>query len=465
MIESLSDSTVYMAYYTVAHYLQSGPFNGSEKGSLDIEAEDMTHEVWDYVFKKGSYPKGTPIPEEKLAKMRHEFEYWYPMNMRVSGKDLIGNHLTFCLFNHMAIWGPEMMPKSMFTNGHVLMDNEKMSKSTGNFLTVEDGIKKYSADAVRIALANAGDTNEFSNFETDVANAAVLKLFQLEEWATVTMAKITDFRTDGETAADRIFAASLDYFIEETDKAMNAMCFRDALKLGFFDLLNTRDAYKNTSKVMRKDLIIRYLQVQAVLMAPIIPHMSEHLWTLSGGKGLCVDASWPAVTGAPKTDYFAGLFIQKFANDLFPAVTKNRQGKKAVEVNTVSVYVAPDYHDWQKGVLGILKTLYNHDSASFPPPDLKAKVKTEVDKLGLDKKLLGTAMGFGMYTVTNMTGPETFEETFPFAQMDILADFVDYFKETLKLTSVEIYDANKDCPDPKKQKGKALPGAPTFSLS
>jgi leucyl-tRNA synthetase len=36
--------------------------------------------------------------------MRREFSYWYPMDLRVSGKDLIFNHLTMSLFNHVAIW-------------------------------------------------------------------------------------------------------------------------------------------------------------------------------------------------------------------------------------------------------------------------------------------------------------------------------------------------------------------------
>lgn len=36
--------------------------------------------------------------------MRNEFEYWYPMDLRVSGKDLIPNHLTMSLYNHAAIW-------------------------------------------------------------------------------------------------------------------------------------------------------------------------------------------------------------------------------------------------------------------------------------------------------------------------------------------------------------------------
>lgn len=51
LIESLSDSTIYMAYYTVAHFLQNGDMFGETPGA--IRAEDMTHEAWDYVFLKG----------------------------------------------------------------------------------------------------------------------------------------------------------------------------------------------------------------------------------------------------------------------------------------------------------------------------------------------------------------------------------------------------------------------------
>lgn len=56
VIESLSDSTIYMAYYTVAGLLQGGVMDGSAVGPLGIKAEDMTHECWDFVFKKGPYP-------------------------------------------------------------------------------------------------------------------------------------------------------------------------------------------------------------------------------------------------------------------------------------------------------------------------------------------------------------------------------------------------------------------------
>lgn len=101
----------------------------------------------------------------------------------MSGKDLIKNHLMMCLYNHQAIW-PDMtkMPKAFFCNGHVQLNNEKMSKSTGNFLTVDDAIKQFGADATRFACADAGDSLDDANFAIATANAAILSLTTEEDF-------------------------------------------------------------------------------------------------------------------------------------------------------------------------------------------------------------------------------------------------------------------------------------------
>jgi leucyl-tRNA synthetase len=166
-----------MAYYTVAHLLQGGNdnLNGQQAGPLGLNPADFTDAVWEYVFKRGAYPADCAIPESTLAKLRYEFEYWYPMDLRCSGKDLIRNHLTMALYNHAAVWDHDAkyMPRGFFCNGHVLVNGEKMSKSVGNFMTVRDCIDKYGVDATRIALADAGDTLDDANFDELVANSAI----------------------------------------------------------------------------------------------------------------------------------------------------------------------------------------------------------------------------------------------------------------------------------------------------
>ena len=49
-----------------------------------IAAEDMTDDVWDYIFLEGGLPMGSRVPEGVLKQMRQEFNYWYPFDMRVS---------------------------------------------------------------------------------------------------------------------------------------------------------------------------------------------------------------------------------------------------------------------------------------------------------------------------------------------------------------------------------------------
>ena len=180
IVESLSDSTIYMSYYTIAHLLHKDNF-GKEVGPANVKAEQMTDQVWDYVFGRTKDVE-TDIPQETLEVMQREFSYWYPLDLRVSGKDLIGNHLTFLLYVHLAIFPQESWPRGIRVNGHLLLNGEKMSKSTGNFLTLSEATGKFGADATRVTLADGGDGMDDANFDESVANSTILRLYELRKW-------------------------------------------------------------------------------------------------------------------------------------------------------------------------------------------------------------------------------------------------------------------------------------------
>ena len=219
LVESLSDSTIYMAYYTVARFLHSDRY-GEKPGPLNIKPEQMTDEVWDCVFARRQLDENTikssGISKEALQTMRREFEYFYPLDIRVSGKDLIPNHLTFFLYIHLALFEKEYWPQGVRANGHLLLNGEKMSKSTGNFLTLSDLIQKYGADASRIALADSGDGVEDANFEEKVADTSILRLFTLKEWCEEIM-KDEGLRTGPADALwDRLFENEMNALVIET---------------------------------------------------------------------------------------------------------------------------------------------------------------------------------------------------------------------------------------------------------
>lgn len=234
LIESLSDSTIYMAYYTICHYFQSNALDGSKGGLLDIKPEDLTDEVWDYIFCRTSELLGSNIEKSKIEKLRSSFAYFYPMDLRVSGKDLVPNHLSFAIYNHVAIFNEKFWPKSMRANGHLLINNEKMSKSTGNFLTLTEAVDKFGADATRFALAEAGDGVEDANFEYEIANAAILKLFTLKEWIEehLELEKQGKLRTtEVMEFHDKVFENQMNKSIELTDIAYKGcVCFYICMK-------------------------------------------------------------------------------------------------------------------------------------------------------------------------------------------------------------------------------------------
>jgi len=113
LIESLSDSTIYKAYYTFSHLIK------------DENSDNIDNNLFDYVL----LGKNTPIniSKEKADEMRKEFLYWFPCDFRNSGKDLIQNHLTFYIFNHVAIFGEEHWPKGIGTNGWVTRETNHLS--------------------------------------------------------------------------------------------------------------------------------------------------------------------------------------------------------------------------------------------------------------------------------------------------------------------------------------------------
>ena len=238
LVESLSDSTIYMAYYTICQYLHSDIY-GEKPGlaSKPISPEQMTDDVWDYIFHR-TQSVDSDIPKEDLEAMRREFAYWYPLDARISGKDLINNHLMFCLYHHVAIFDESDWLNSIRVNGHLMLNGEKMSKSTGNFLTLRDAVEKYGADATRISLADAGDGIEDANLEETVANATILRLYELRRWCQET-ANDKQLRTGELQLFDKMFANDMNLLVAETKKQYEATFYKLALKSGFYDLVST----------------------------------------------------------------------------------------------------------------------------------------------------------------------------------------------------------------------------------
>jgi leucyl-tRNA synthetase len=376
LVESLSDSTIYMAYYTIAHLLQEGDMFGY--GQHSTPASALTDAVFDHVFLDKPLPADCAVDSETVKKMKREFEFWYPFDLRVSGKDLIQNHLTFTVYNHAAIFPRKHWPRAFRCNGHLMLNSEKMSKSTGNFKTLRQAIDEYSADAMRLALADAGDGLEDANFVEATSNASILRLTKEIDWIESMLA--SELRADSELFADRVFAAEVEMAVALTVGHYNALNFREALKSGWFDLQTARDTYRLTCGAagMRKDLVLRFIEVQALLLGPICPHTCEHIWgNLLQRDSLLVRTPLPtvAMTAEHQNTVMAGRYLQDTVTSLRKLVQKletprKAKGGKAAEappkVTGVSLFVKDSFTGWHQTALAVLSKLFDAAKKSFP---------------------------------------------------------------------------------------------------
>lgn len=108
-----------MAYYTISHLLQKD-IEGKEPGKLGIKSEQITTHDWNCIFLDSDFDdKLNGISKDKIDELKKSFKYWYPFDLRVSGKDLIKNHLTMSLYNHYFIWEEKYLPRGFFCNGWI----------------------------------------------------------------------------------------------------------------------------------------------------------------------------------------------------------------------------------------------------------------------------------------------------------------------------------------------------------
>lgn len=276
LIESLSDSTIYMAYYTIVHKLKLLPI------------EDIEDNLFDYVLLN----KDVPVKiDKKLAdEMRFEFNYWYPVDFRNSGKDLIQNHLTFFIFNHVAIFPEDKWPKGIGANGWVTVDGQKMSKSLGNMIPVREMANTYGADASRFTILSGGESMDDPNWDSELAKSMVIKLDQLIQFSKEYYNK----GRDDKSAIDLWMESKLNQIIKETQEAMEETMFRSALQKAYFELQrNLRWYLRRCNNEPNKDLMNRIIESQLIMLTPFTPHTCEEAWQMIGKEGYVSEASWP----------------------------------------------------------------------------------------------------------------------------------------------------------------------------
>lgn len=340
IIESLSDSTIYMAFYTIARIINE----------LHPPPEAFTEELFDYVFlgigDLDQLSKSTGLPAHVIERMREEFSYYYPLDCRHSGRDLVPNHLTFFIFNHVAIFPEQLWPRQIVVNGSVLMEGKKMSKSLGNIIPLRKAIAMYGADTVRLAVLSTAELLQDADFSDALAKS-------IKEHLKSFYSMIIEFSSGNKqqvelnklTLADRWILHKLQQLINKVTIAMDNMRYREALHLILYAFKEDINWYlRRASSSAYKTSILRLIsEVLVKLLAPFAPHICEELWEKMGMRGYVSLARWPTIDQS-LLDYKAELseYLVKTVIEDTSEILK----VTGIQPKHVYYYIAPTWH-WQ----------------------------------------------------------------------------------------------------------------------
>jgi leucyl-tRNA synthetase len=286
IVETLSDSVIYMAFYTIAHLIKSEAVDISKLGD----------EVFDFIYLGKGNAKGvsekSKIPATLLNSMAREFGYWYPSDMRVTAKEHIPNHLTFFIFHHVAMWPREKWPRGVAINGMLMVEGEKMSKSKGNMIPIRNIIKEHGSDMVRINLIGSGEGVEDPDWRSKNLEGYRNRLEVLAEIA----AGIKKAKRKKRGRLDDWLLGEVQKAIRDATKAYEQLRYRTASQAALFNTTNALKWYMRRCgdiKNANPEILKYFFEDVSRLLAPLVPHFGEELWATLGKKPFIASAEWP----------------------------------------------------------------------------------------------------------------------------------------------------------------------------
>ncbi|NWK06401.1 leucine--tRNA ligase [Marine Group I thaumarchaeote] len=347
LVESLADSVIYMAFYIISKYVNKKEINGN----------DLTDEFFDYVFygkkNSGEIANKINITKEKLEEIRNEFLYFYPVDSRHSGRDLVPNHLTFFVLNHVALFPEENWPQEIVVNGSVLMAGKKMSKSMGNIIPLRDAVRKHGADPIRLTILISAELLQDADFNVEAINGIKNKLESMYENSTKTKAEeIPELEPE-----DKWILSMLQNLALNVSQSMDKIRFREALHHILYDFDSELQWYlKRTKSKQRTNIsgiLHKILSSRVLMLSPFAPHIAEEIWKKLGNSELASKSAWPSSIGIEidSKSIQTETLLKSIIDDINNILRVTKISPKKITIYTAEQWKSKAYNSILKNVL------------------------------------------------------------------------------------------------------------------
>lgn len=276
-------------------------------------------DTFDTFIESSWYYARFACPDLKTGMLDARADYWTPVDQYIGGIEHAILHLLYSRFFHKAMRDLGLVNSNepftnLLTQGMVLKDGSKMSKSKGNTVDPQDLVEKYGADTVRLFImftAPPEQSLEWSDAGVEGANRFLRRL-----WATVVqhvehgVVQLDPGYLQQEfSSAQKDLRFKLHSTIQKvSDDLERRFTFNTAIA-AVMELLNHLASF-NVKDASDQQVRQEVLNNVVLMLAPIIPHVTHTLWQDLGHKTVVVNEKWPSIDAKALTQDTVNLVVQ-----------------------------------------------------------------------------------------------------------------------------------------------------------
>ena len=225
-------------------------------------------------------------------------KYWMNVDQYIGGIEHAILHLLYARFfvkvlNDIGLVEINEPFKALLTQGMVLKEGSKMSKSKGNVVSPEEIIAKYGADTARLFILFAAPVDRDLDWSDQGVEGSYRFLGRvwriIDTYQQLGASGHHDSLSKDETALRRELHRAIKKVTEDLDGKFN---FNTAIST-VMELVNAMYQFKDSHDFVQSDLAKELVEKLTLLLAPFVPHITEEIWHECGFEGSVHAASWP----------------------------------------------------------------------------------------------------------------------------------------------------------------------------
>ena len=274
-------------------------------------------DTFDTFFESSWYHARYTSKDNDTAMLDKRADYWAPVDQYIGGIEHAILHLLYARFFHKLMRDQGLVKsdepfKNLLTQGMVLLDGTKMSKSKGNTVDPQELIEKFGADTVRLFIMFAAPPEqslEWSDKGVEGGFRFLNRVWRqvhghLEDGLVPAATSATDLNKEQKALRLKLHET----LHKVTDDMGRRQTFNTAIA-ACMELMNELSKFKDESASGRA-VMQEALEILVAMLSPITPHLSQSLWASLGKDDLVLDSIWPKVDQAALVKSEIELMVQ-----------------------------------------------------------------------------------------------------------------------------------------------------------